>query len=196
MAAMDLATVAFMIGNLIGIALLAITWLYIDKLEKIGCRCSQDRLRSFIKTYSMLAIAYLVITLFLPPTVVVGALGQVGGMAYTAVNILFSLATLAFFVAVIIYVQKLMKEKCLCSEDVRREVIYFWSIIEIVILIAMLLLTLFIPIIVNSIGLLTKTAKELSDVSGDIKGAVVNPVYAASKVPKNLGKIVKAVSRK
>lgn len=193
MASLDIAYIVSVIGGLIGIVLLGTTWFYLDKLENTGCACAEHPYRNFLKNYAVFAIAYVAITMFFPPAVTIPKLGLIGGAIYAGVNVLFSVATLVFFVLAIIYARYLMKEKCKCSEDVRREVLYYWSILEVVILGSMLLLTLITPVITNAFALVASTTDHVGKAAANIRDAVVNPIGSATKVPQHLKKLAKGV---
>ena len=97
---------------------------YIYKLEKTGCPCAASPYRNFLKGYMIFAIAYLVLMILLT-----GAFAK-GGVAQVVIDVLFTLATVVFFILAIVYIRRLVQEKCACSEDVRREVLFYWSIIQ------------------------------------------------------------------
>lgn len=108
---------------------------WIQKLEESKCKCSESSQRDFIKYY---LYAYLIL---LGITVVLGFASVF--MEFSKVKWLNALqpfakfmrmiiATLSFvnMIVSIIYISKLKEIDCKCSEDIRREVYYIWSILS------------------------------------------------------------------
>lgn len=190
---MDLAVILNVILSFLGAFLLAVTYTYIDKLEKTGCVCSEHPYRNFIKKYCIFAIIYLLVTMFFPPTMAAKYLGLPMGTAYMLVKMLFGVATIVFFVLALIYVRYLMKEKCKCSEDVRREVLYIWAILEIVILASIIIIPTMIIIATGAFVLLRSSVKSSTSRFDDVIDAAYNPIGNIKKVPKDLKKISKSL---
>lgn len=183
---MDLVYVASVILGFIGIILLALTYTYIDKLEKTGCACAEHKFRNFVKGYCIFAIVFLLFTMFFPVNTAVRTLGATGAMVYGVIKFLYVIATLVFFVLAFQYAKYLRDEKCKCSEDVRREVLYYWSLLEIIILASLIVLPILATIIGTAFGLALTTVKELNNSFKDVKSAAVDPIKSARKVPKAL----------
>lgn len=177
--------VNFVIRFLVGILFL-IAYTYIQKLEDTGCACSQHEYRSFIKTFSMIGIVYLLFTMFISPKMVVEHAGSAGGVAYGILDFVFLMTSIVYFYQTIVYVRFLVNEKCKCSEDMRRELIMWGSIIELVLIVQVLLLSMIIPIIgecsISVINSLDDTRKGVSNV-------IHNPIDAFTDTPKNVDKI-------
>lgn len=192
---MDLAYIAGIIGRFIGIILLFTTYMYIDKLEKMGCACADHPYRKFIKGYSIFAIIYLAITMFLPTKAVAKALGPAGLTMFLMLEILYTIATIVFFVLALIYVRYLMKEKCKCSEDIRRDILYVWSILEIIILSSLVLIPLVVGVAASSYSFVATQAKSVASYHGEVKSAAVNPIGSIRKVPKALKKSIKKLTK-
>lgn len=190
---MDLSTIVSIIFGFMGVFLLIITYTYIDKLEKIGCACAEHPYRNFIKKYCVFAIAYLAITMFFPPAVAARTLGLELGAAYMFVKMAFGIATVVFFVLALIYVRYLMREKCKCSEDVRREVLYLWAILEIVMIAAIIIIPTMIIISFGAFVLLRNTVLSGTNRLDEVIDAVYHPMDEIKKVPKNLKKIQKSL---
>lgn len=192
---LDLSYIASIVLGSIGIILLVTTYMYIEKLERIGCPCSEHPYRSFIKGYCMFAIFYILITMFIPPKALVKALGPVGVVVYFAAKVIFTITTLIFFVLAFIYARFLMNEKCKCSEDIRREVMYIWAITEIVILGAAIV----IPFMLYNLGLalatIVSTVKGMHKNADMIEDIAVNPIKNISKISKGLKSSMKAAKK-
>lgn len=189
---MDIAYIVSVIGGFLGIFLLVITYTYIDKLEKIGCVCSEHPYRNFVKKYCLFAIGYIALTMFFPPATAVKLLGPELGVAYFAVKVLYTIATIVFFVLALIYVRYLMREKCKCSEDVRREVLYIWSILEIVIL-AMAVVIPTVMMVATGAFVLVRSAVIDNKKMDTVMDAAINPIGNVKKVPGNLKKVAKSL---
>lgn len=174
------------VWNLVLIALFLMTYAYVDKLEKTGCACADHPYRKFIKTFPMVAVVYIVVFLFLSPTMIFDAFGSVGKFVMDALVFLFGIASIVFFVMAFMYTRYLMREKCKCSEDVRRDVLYIWSLLEIVLIVALVVLMLLSTTILSNLGANVSTA--LGKTSEIGHGALHKPVHHASKIPKSLRK--------
>ena len=89
-------------------------YLYITKLEKIGCECSNDWKRSYIKYYILIILLFIILRLFS------------FWNFKTVPAILLTLEILASIIFVIIvyhYVHDLKKKKCECSVDLARDIL-------------------------------------------------------------------------
>lgn len=96
---------------------------WILKLEKIGCKCSIDWRRYYIKYYTIFIIAYIFFTilyLFITDKHLQLIIG---------VNLIILIAEIIYIIVSIQYINRLKKEKCDCSDGYTREIIYIYSII-------------------------------------------------------------------
>jgi hypothetical protein len=191
----NLGYIASLVVGFIGIILLVTTYTYIDKLEKMGCPCSDHPYRSFIKNYAMFITVYILITMFIPPNVIASSLGPMGTFIYMIVKVIISIITFIFFIMAILYVRYLMREKCKCSEDIRRDVLYIWSIIEIALLGIFIMIPIFIMLVGGSIGVALGAAKEFHSSANTIQDITVNPLKHVKKIPGSLKSSVKAASK-
>jgi len=190
---MDIAYLVSVIGGFLGIFLLVLTYTYIDKLEKIGCVCSEHPYRNFIKKYCIFAIVFIALVMFFPPATAAKYLGVELGTVYMFVKMAYGIATVVFFVLALIYVRYLMREKCKCSEDVRREVLYIWAILEIVILAAAVVIPLMIVISAGAFLLVKNTIKKGTSSIDTIMDAAINPIGNVKKIPGNVKKVTKSL---
>jgi ABC-type multidrug transport system fused ATPase/permease subunit len=196
---MDIAYILSVLINFLGAFLLILTYTYIDKLEKIGCACSQHKYRPFIKGYSVFAIFFVLFTMFFPPHIAAKTFGGIIGLIYFLIIVLFCVATIVFFVYTIIYVRYLMREKCKCSEDIRREIIFAWSIVEISCLTALIVLPLMMGVIGGTYFVTVTTIKDIGRGEQNVMETLMNPVKAVTKFPssvKNLPKNMKKSFKK
>lgn len=130
---------------LVVITFLAISFNYIRKLEETGCECSKDWKRDYIFWYLVIAITFWIIN------ILVLALGDGWGVMSSVVmitfRVLFTLATVAFVVISLIYVNHLKTEKCKCSESAGRVVLQIVSWYHVVIwgfaLLSLIMMALF-----------------------------------------------------
>jgi MFS family permease len=193
---MDLAYIVSAIMSVLGIFLLAMTYMYIDKLEKLGCACAEHKYKRFIKGYSIFAIVFLVITMVFPPAVAAKTFGTTVGQVYALISIPYYIATIIFFILALIYVRYLMREKCKCSEDVRREILYVWAILEIVLISAFFLIPLIGFVVAGSVAMVSSTIEKGLKSAPTIRDAAVNPLKSAMKVSDSLKDSVKKSLRK
>ena len=101
--------------------LYAVLWgfvyVYITKLEKTGCECSEDWKRDYIKVYVMVMIPLLIMRIFdLLPKVVMG------------LTVIF---TLFFIFVTYRYIHELKEKKCACSNAPTRDVLEIVNYIQI-----------------------------------------------------------------
>jgi hypothetical protein len=188
---MDLMYIIQLVTGFLGIFVLALTYTYIDKLEKTGCACSEHKYRKFIKNYPLFAIAFIALVMFVPPSSLVGLVGPVGFWVFAALKVVFGVATIAFYIMAIIYTRYLMKEKCKCSEDMRREVLFIYSIFELIVVAFSVLFVVFMSVMATGLGMASSALKEGSKHADTIMEASVNPLKSAKKLNKQIGKSLK-----
>jgi hypothetical protein len=188
---MDIIRLATIVGSLIGIVLLAVTYTFMDKLEKIGCACAEHPYRKFVKIYPMVAIVYLLITMFIHPR----DLGKSFIPVFAIAKLIYIITTIVFFILALIYVRYLKTVKCQCSEDVRREVLYIWSILEIILLASLVLFYLIEAVLESGAAIVVNTAKGVNKSYDTVREAAVNPIAAVRKLPASLRKNAKTLRR-
>jgi len=188
----SIETLAYTLMSILGIVLMVTTYMYIQKLERIACQCAEHPYRKFIKNYILFAIGFLVVTTFVPPAVADKLFGANFAVVYKLIQVLYGFATVIFFIYALLYVRYLVKEKCKCSEDVRREVLYYWSIAEIVIIGVVLVLPWISKIVLGSLGVMMSATKDLLRKESVVREAAVNPLKAARKLPASLKKTAKS----
>lgn len=99
------------------IVLWAYVYVYIVHLEKIGCECSKDWRRSYIKYYVMIMVPLLLL--------------RVVGVVPKAIFALSFVFTIFFVIEVYRYIHHLKEVKCACSESPVRDVLEVVNIIQI-----------------------------------------------------------------
>lgn len=192
---MDLSHIVSAVVGVLGIFLLAMTYTYIDKLEKTGCACAEHPYKKYIKGYTIFAIVFLLFNMVFPPALAAKTLGTSVGKLYGLITIPYYIATVVFFVMALIYVRYLMKEKCKCSEDVRREILYIWSILEIVLISAMFIIPLLGFLFNGSLVMATSALSQGSKSAPAIREAAVDPVSSALKVGESVKKSLKKLRK-
>lgn len=195
--ASSVESIFWAILSMLGVIMMLVIYTYIDKLEKINCACSEHPHRKFIKQYVMFAIVFLLITAFLPPRSVVNVFGPMYGVLYAALSLVFSFATIIFYIFAMRYANFLMVEKCKCSEDVRREVMYIWSILMVVLFAAVVLIPFLVTVVQGGVALAMTSGKQATgNLSKVALEASVNPLKSFSRIPKSLSKSVKKIMKK
>lgn len=195
----DLASVGGImhaVVNMIGVIAMLVIYTYVDKLEKIDCPCAEHPMRNFIKYYIIFAIIFLLIATFLPAGTINSILGPVYTMIYGIVYFVFIIATFVFFVYVMRYARFLMVNKCKCSEDFRREAMYVYSIIMVVVYGILVFLPLMLALIQGAVALMLSSGKQaLKDIRKTSTDITMNPVKAVQSVPKSLRKSIKKLGK-
>lgn len=181
--------------GLIGLVLFITTYTYIDKLEKIGCPCAESPYKDFIKKFCIAAIVYFVVIMLIPPETLVRMTGPIGALVLVIVTIIFTILFIVFYIVAFKYTGTLMREKCKCSEDVRREALYYWSIIEIILFSTIIILPLFVTIMGMAIALVVSSVNYVHDSSSVARNLVLDPVKSIAKVPASLKASAKAASK-
>jgi hypothetical protein len=182
--------------SIIGVLLMGLTYTYIDKLERIECACAEHPYKNFIKNYIIFAICFLLVTAFLPPSMVVGFLGPAYGVVYLIIKWVYVIATVVFFIYALRYVQYLTREKCKCSEDIRRDVLYWWSIVQLVIFAILIVLPFILMFTTGAFALVMKSGKSVaSNLDKTVMMTTVNPIKGAKKASRALRSDVSMASR-
>ena len=188
---LSLANAISVIGKIIGFILLVIAYMYIDKLEKTGCECAAHPYQKPIKKFLIFAISYFLVTIFLPPTLAVSLLGPVAGFAYVIVDIIFTFVSLVFFVLMMRYTKYLSLEKCKCIEGNTREILYIYSILEVIILSLLVILPILTSIVKGAFALAVSTVKDVQSKTGTVTDSVFNPLKAIKEIPRGIKRDVR-----
>jgi hypothetical protein len=126
------------------IVVYTMTLQWIQKLEETKCKCSESSQRDFIKYYLYAYLILLAITAVLGFASVFMEFSKVKWLKTLkpfAEFIRMIIAVLSFvnMIVSVIYISKLKEIDCKCSEDMRREVYYIWSIISLAVNVLFLL---------------------------------------------------------
>jgi hypothetical protein len=112
--------------GIITIHVFALMWL--QKLESTSCKCSANWKRDYIKYF--LYVYFVFVALQLVAFLATGK--QLIQSESSFVRLLVMLFNIFAFVnafVVIFYVKELKDANCECSEDIKREVYYYWNIV-------------------------------------------------------------------
>jgi len=177
--------------KLILVVLFGVTYMYIDKMERIGCECAMHPYRNFIKYFPIFAVVYLLLTIVNPLVIMKNP--TLAPVLYIA-DILYTIGVFVFLFMAIKYVNYLVGEKCKCSEDVRREIVYYWSVVHMAI-IAVGVFIILVDVIAKSI-FLSKSPSLQSAVVDSVKGSKAyleqtarEPLKSVRGIPKKFAKI-------
>jgi hypothetical protein len=184
--------------NLIVLVLAVLSLTYVQKLERTGCACAEHPYRKFIKGWLYVAVVVFLLMLLANLGFAVGMkLNKTMAAVIGAFYILFGLATLAFYVLAVLYVRYLMKEKCKCSEDSRRTVLYVWSVVELVLIAFAFLVGLLLAVSGAVLAFVSGLAKpgNLVRVSEKVMESTVNPLSSAKVLKSNLGRELRKVKK-
>jgi predicted PurR-regulated permease PerM len=171
--------------------LLLIILSYIYKLENMGCECSEHPNKDFIKNFTIIALAYFLITAFISLNSVAKSMG------YVVVQLL-SIATFIFFLMFVVYiyyafdyVRYLTNEKCKCSEDLSRDIISVGTMISLFLFLTLLFTIIIIPILLST---LSNLLNKIEDFEEEVEDTISNPMRSLRKTPDRIVSSVKDVA--
>lgn len=183
--------VANVILNLFVFLLFIAVYTYIIKLESIACVCADHPNKEFIKTFSLFALVFLAVIIFIPMSFILETFGQTVAGLFAFVKFVFYIICIVYFYMTLDYVRYLINEKCKCSDDYRRGLIMAGSIVEIVILFLILLVVIILPVVFNSVSVIVRN---MDGFEKEVSTAVRNPYESAKKIPTELKSMSKLVS--
>jgi len=191
MSYLDTTYIANLFTSLIMVILLIIIVNYINKLEKQGCDCSKTANTEFIKNFSIFAIIYLLITMFIPHKLIVRNLGSTFSLLLSIVNIIFIGVSVYFWYLTFNYTRHLVNEKCKCSENMSRDIIMVGSLIEIILIFFMFILGLILALVSSVI---MTTFNYINQYESELKDTVRNPIRSIKKIPSKVKSSIGDVS--
>lgn len=192
---MDLAHILVIASSIPGIFLLILSYTYIDKLEKIGCPCSESKYRKFLKHFSLFAALYLFALMFVSPSALPDMLGSNGVIIFKVVNFIIFVMFFVYFVLALMYTRNLINEKCQCSEDIRREVLYVYSIIEVIMLSLKVVFGVLLALISGAVAVALATVNNVDNRGTALTDAVRNPLGNIRKIPGDLKKATSSLKK-
>ena len=122
-----------MLANLLGVVVNVIFLTYVQKLEKDNCECSKDKFRDYIKYFSGAMVGLFVLNLVLS---LLSITVQVPKVLMLLVSLVILGAGVYQVYALFKYSHKLTfsKPECKCSEDWRRNFMFYFSIFYAIVL--------------------------------------------------------------
>ena len=106
------------------IALYIVFLVYLFKLEKIGCKCALNWRRNYMIVFMIFALSSNLLSMVIP------AIKLNFFLVFLSATL-----SLMFLIVTIQYVQRLKADKCECSENLTREIMYYYSWIMLVLFI-------------------------------------------------------------
>jgi hypothetical protein len=180
--------IANFIINLFIFILLLSVYTYIEKLEKVGnCECAYDYPHlAFIKSFSIFALIFIVFVMFVPPgTLLADIFGKEITGIYLFVIFIFYIVFAVYLYMTMSYTRMLITKKCECSEDIRREIIFAGSTIEMIIIVLMILTLFVFPFILSGLTIFFRNIKSASK---QIESNLKDPVKGVKSIPSQLSK--------
>jgi hypothetical protein len=196
MANFGLSYITKVLYSVITIILLIVIYTYLVNLENKGCRCAIPTNINFIKGFTIFAIIYLIFTGIVSDDVIYEYFGGTIVIINKFVDLIFALVFIYYLYEVFKYTRALVREKCKCSEDMRREIIMIGSIIEFILIFILFILNIIIVVILSVVF---NVIKGVEDGANDLKGVIRDPVNAFSKIPDSIKKdynLIKDFSKK
>jgi hypothetical protein len=116
----------------------ALMWIY--HLEEIACKCSENWKRDYIKYFLYVFFAMVIFRMIAILFTGRSLLRQ--NMLLTSIMFLYYGFSIANMFIAIIYINELKSINCECSEDIRREVYFYYNIVRLALFGIMILLLL------------------------------------------------------
>jgi len=121
------------------IALYIVFLVYLFKLEKIGCDCALNWKRNYMITFMIIALSTNFVSIIVPSL-----------RLNVVFAIIFAVLSLMFLIITIQYVQKLKNDKCDCSKDLTREIMFYYSWIMLVLFWLSVAILLYVLYLLNT----------------------------------------------
>tara|TARA_B100000497_G_C7504628_1_gene307811 strand:+ start:69 stop:668 length:600 start_codon:yes stop_codon:yes gene_type:complete len=127
--------IASIVGSIIGIIININALIWLQKLEKIKCACSEHWMRNYIKYYLYVIIPMFFIGLIINIYAYVAdvSINEIHNndlfILYRSFAGIVSLFGFANIFIVIIFINRLKELNCECSEDIKREVYWVYNIL-------------------------------------------------------------------
>ena len=190
MASFGLSYIPKVLYSIITIILLIVIYSYLVSLENKGCKCSMTSNINFIKGFTIFAIVYLIFTGLVSDQMIYDNFGSNIVILNKFVDLIFALVFIYYLYEVFKYTRALVREKCKCSDDNRREIIMIGSIIEFILIFVLFLLNIIIVVVLSVV---VNVVKSIEDGAGDLKGVIRDPVGSISKIPKSISDNVNTI---
>ena len=140
--------------------------MWIAKLEKINCACSDNFMRNYIKYFLFVMIPVVIIQLFIAIYIILYDINSVcmSDTTLIIISVIRFIFGIFYFINIcmaIIYINKLKELNCKCSEDIRREVYWIYNII-----LASVICILIILMLIYALNIFFFKSSKVTGVSG------------------------------
>ena len=193
---MNKDTIGMIVLRLVIAILFLITYLYIEKLEQIGCECAEHPNKNFVKNFSLFGVVYSIVGIIMSFT---GSVNKTLSLILAGIETVFLFVVGFYFYFTIDYIRYLINEKCKCSEDLRRELIMWGSIIELLCIVVVFLVAMVIPVVSNAtftaVESIPETKKGISKALNDPVGSLVDIKVHTTKGIKDIAKSTKKIMK-
>jgi len=190
MASFGLSYITKVLYSIITIILLIVIYSYLISLENKGCKCAISTNTNFIKGFTIFAIIYLIFTGLISDQAIYDNFGGNLVIINKFVDLIFALIFIYYLYEVFKYTRNLVREKCKCSEDNRREIIMIGSIIEFVLIFILFIVNIIIVVVFSVIF---NVVKSVEDGAANLKGVIRNPIGSLSKIPKSISNDIETI---
>uniref|UniRef100_A0A6C0J363 Uncharacterized protein n=1 Tax=viral metagenome TaxID=1070528 RepID=A0A6C0J363_9ZZZZ len=138
--------------SIISIIINILGFVWIKNLEDISCECSENWMRDYIKyfliTYFVVNIINLLLSIYInsiknKEKVLMNLIKNPIYIMWNVFVMLYLFAAFSNIFIVINYIKKLKEINCQCSEDIKREIYWYYNIIIASIIALFILLSLF-----------------------------------------------------
>jgi len=191
MASFGLSYITKVLYSIITVVLLIVIYSYLVSLENKGCKCSITSNINFIKGFTIFSIVYLIFTGLVSDQMIYDNFGSNILIINKFVDLIFALVFIYYLYEVFKYTRALVREKCKCSEDNRREIIMIGSMIELILIFVLFIVNIIFVVIFT---VLFSVVKSIEDGAGDLKGVIRDPIGSISKIPKSIADDVNTVT--
>ena len=123
------------VGNIFGIAIAIMAYIWLVNLEKINCACSESWMRKYIKYYLTAYLALFGVSLFINIAIYLldMNLSEMQSnpliIIFNTVISIFNIFAIPNIIISIIFITRLKEMNCECSEDIKREVYWVYNIV-------------------------------------------------------------------
>ena len=123
------------VGNIFGIAIAIMAYIWLVNLEKINCACSESWMRKYIKYYLTAYLALFGVSLFVNIAIYLldMNLNEIRAnpflIIFNTLISIFNIFAIPNIIISIIFITKLKEMNCECSEDIKREVYWVYNIV-------------------------------------------------------------------
>tara|TARA_Y100000389_G_scaffold186336_1_gene206600 strand:+ start:5475 stop:5912 length:438 start_codon:yes stop_codon:yes gene_type:complete len=124
--------------------------------------------------------------MFISSKVLFEKAGVIGASVYLFLDIIYIVLSIVFFWQAICYTRFLVNEKCKCSEDYRRELIMWGSMLEMFLIVLLLLINMLIP----AMGQCVVSILQNVDVTkNSLRNVIRNPMSEIKKSPSRVNEL-------